>query len=282
MKQGFARAGAMLSSRKGLAAGQKKEDAVWVKRAEDRARHFLALLGHPKMALPKFVIVDRLNTRERWLGLCTLHGSDVAAYLTRGTPFTTTISLQRAVLPDEYTFERTLAHEICHHVEFMTYDRQELIGLREGWKRVSHGERFKELGARINEALNDSKFVTEKSDVYDKLAGTEKPFWLFIMPAAPWNYPRVREAPRLAWRWAVKLDERKRAWLREAILAGLGVLVESHDRYWTLGKAKIGSANFASPSAPERQAMLQDLVRLTDATQTLALIKPQLGELPPR
>ncbi len=267
---------------KGYAAGRKKLDATWIQRSEDRTRYFLGLLGYPKLALPRFAIVDRMTAKDDWLGMCTLLGADVRAFLSNGTPFTTTIQLQRAILADEYTFDRTLAHEICHHVEFLTYDHQELLGLQAGWKRVSHGERFKQLGERINKALGDPKFVNEKSDEHDKLSPREKPYWLFIMPSKPWEHPAVKDAPLLGWRWAVKLDERKRAWLREAVLTGLGILVETTERYWALGQAKIGGAVISTPRTPERQVMLRELVQLTSPASSLALLKPRLGELPPR
>lgn len=263
---------------KGYAAGQKAKDALWVKHALERTKVYLAMLQHPELPLPTIEFVDR---KEEWLGMCTcsLRGLDVDAFL-RGENMYSRIRLQRAILGDEYTFERTLAHEVCHHVEFFTFNRQELLAMAYGAKKVAHGRRFQELGERINKALNDPNFVTEKSDSADKLADMEKPYWLFIQSTDAHKYPYVKKAPEFGWKWAIKLDDHKKTWLRGAIEAGLGILVDSRDRYWTYGKAKIGHPGIAIPHAPEKQAALAELVQLTNPAWSLALLRPKLGELP--
>ena len=268
-------------SARGYAAGRKAQDAMWTKHAEQRVRHFLHLLGHDEMPTPRIVFVDRSGVS--WLGRCTVFGRDITAHLHQGVPLNTLVELQRAILGDEATFERVLAHEVCHHVEFLTFSRGDMEGVLHGYARTSHGHRFLELAGQINQALGDPKFVTIKSDASDRLSQAEKPYWLYIQSARG-PHPLVKSAPpnALGWKWAIKLDERKKAWLRAEIEKGAGILVETRERYWSMvPQAKIGQPVVSIPHDENRIRELADLVRLTDPAWSLALLRPKLGELPP-
>lgn len=261
----------------GYAAGRKQTDALWTKHATERAAHYLTLLKHPELPIPPIVWVDRRTT---YLGRCILRGDVLRAHVQQGAPLNTTIELQRAILGDERTFERTLAHEICHHVEWMTADLLTLKSVLNGFEKASHGARFRELGARINAAVGDPRFVTEKSDESDKLSETEKPYWLLIRPTD--FISPIATAKRLGWAWAVRLDATKKMQLRTIVEQDRAIVVETRDRYWSLGKAKIGHASIAIPADAHRQAQLLDIVRTTPKEWSLALLRPRLGEeLPP-
>jgi len=70
-------------------------------------REVLAVLPGALPA-PAIVVVDRLG--EGWLGACVYRpGED-----------NTRIQLQRRILGDEATLRRVIAHELCHHAEFLT------------------------------------------------------------------------------------------------------------------------------------------------------------------
>lgn len=135
----------------------------------------LRLLGATDLYVPRFRIANHLHVK--WNGLCT-HIQDEP---------TTTITLQKRILNDERTCARVVAHEMCHHVEFLRNPNIYEDG---------HGPTFLKYAAIINNALGHN-FVTTESDK-DYVIDNTKDFYVLIFP--------VQEG-KFAWQVAGRLTK---------------------------------------------------------------------------
>lgn len=122
---------------------------------EKAANEFLPKL-HGKLPMPRFEIVD--NHQSPWLGRCTWQP---------GEP-NTVIEIQRNIFGDEKTLRRVVAHELCHHCDYLT---NELTAFEKDPKSFSvhekyrdgHGPSFHKIAAMLN-SVYGKNFVVDKSD----------------------------------------------------------------------------------------------------------------------
>jgi uncharacterized DUF497 family protein len=140
----------------------------------------------PGLDQPVVKIVNQPG--KSWLGQCVWKYGQQQ----NGEPYadlTTTIELQKAIMGDEQTVRRVLAHELCHHEDnlvnnwplleekgFMLF---RMMMRNDGTK--GHGPTWKAIAARFN-AKYGPDFVTPKSDetyVRDDAAVT-KPFFVLM------------------------------------------------------------------------------------------------------
>jgi hypothetical protein len=140
----------------------------------------------PGLDQPVVKIVNQPG--KSWLGQCIWKYGQQQ----NGEPYadlTTTIELQKAIMGDEQTVRRVLAHELCHHEDdlvnnwplleekgFMLF---RMMMRNDGTK--GHGPTWKAIAARFN-AKYGPDFVTPKSDetyVRDDAAVT-KPFFVLM------------------------------------------------------------------------------------------------------
>jgi len=121
-------------------------------------RKFMHLLP-TDMPLPEIKIED--TPSKGWLGRCVY---------TYGSP-STTIHLQKVILTDQDTLDRVVAHELCHHAEFLESAQ---AAAAKGWSpkqhaamdkflRRPHGSQFQAWATKFN-AVYGAGFITERSD----------------------------------------------------------------------------------------------------------------------
>jgi GNAT superfamily N-acetyltransferase len=106
--------------------------------------------------------------------------TDGACAWTPGTP-NTTIKLSKAVCFDEPSLRRIIAHELCHHEQYLVHwsnwppQQAKFMGKLEG----GHGKTFRAIADRWN-AKYGKDFVTVTSDQNTKYEYEDKPFFVFI------------------------------------------------------------------------------------------------------
>jgi hypothetical protein len=198
---------------------------------------------------PEIKYVDQL--RASWLGACTYRvGAD-----------NTVVQLQRVILGDERTLRRIVAHELCHHAEFLVgwrenvtkgYDAQDFAFAQRMQMRTpskGHGVAFRGYADLFN-AKYGAGFVTATSDE-SFVKGEASRDLLVLM---------TMEGGRLMYAVAQRPGPKQRAYL--ARIAGrrdadTWRLVRTRDTAWT-GGASIGNG-YSIPSSPERARKLADL-----------------------
>jgi hypothetical protein len=114
------------------------------------------------LPVPTVRVVDHLG--DAWLGLCEYRpGAD-----------NTTLYVQKRILGDVATVQRVVAHEICHHVEFLTAWRAAqargetkqtyaLVQRMQNRVHGGHGAGFRALAAVFN-AKYGAGYVSQHSD----------------------------------------------------------------------------------------------------------------------
>ena len=118
---------------------------------------------------PELKVVN--HTRPRWGGLCRWE---------LGQP-NTTIEIQKAVTADERSFRRILAHELCHHEQYLVHwsgftpQNFKFMTRLEG----GHGRVFRQIMDRWN-AKHGKDFVTVTSDKDILQEYEDKPFFVFM------------------------------------------------------------------------------------------------------
>lgn len=109
------------------------------------AQRCMDILGQGQLPLPRFKIVTRAGAR--WVGRCEKH--EVWS--------TCLILVQRYITQDERAMNRVVAHEVIHHVLFMT------LGIRRT-VAINHGQEFQDLVAKLNAVLGEGFVETRCSD----------------------------------------------------------------------------------------------------------------------
>jgi len=118
---------------------------------------------------PELKIVN--HTRPRWGGLCRWE---------LGQP-NTVIEIQKAITADERSFRRILAHELCHHEQYLVHwsgftpQNFKFMTKLEG----GHGRVFRQIMDRWN-ARHGKDFVTVTSDKDILQEYENKPFFVFM------------------------------------------------------------------------------------------------------
>jgi len=182
--------------------------------------------------IPK--IAFRNDLTSRWLGRY--------AYTTKPGKVNT-IQIQRRVLHDERTLERIMAHEMAHHVDFLTTPpsprgSQDFAPLRD-----PHGPSWQAQADKVNRVMGQN-FVTELSDESYVLAPETKPYTLLIVKTL-----KGRLGYQASVHFYPEVVARMSAILKKAI--------RSTDPRWARAP-KIGSRSMALPkNEEETQALLE-------------------------
>jgi hypothetical protein len=184
--------------------------------------------------LPKVQIRDNLGSK--WLGRMTWQ---------RGKP--NVMEIQASVLGDDATLERIVAHEMCHHVEFLGFTEAEIKAIKHGIRPASHGSRWQELAAKVN-AARGAGFVTKTSDQSYAVSTEAKPYFMLIA-----HY----DGSTLGYAIAVRISPRQRSFMDRRLAEG-AKLIQTTDATWAKGAAKIG-AGWSIPREPEARAKLEML-----------------------
>lgn len=189
------------------------------------------LLGEP--SLPKIVIRDNLGSK--WLGRLTFRkGSE------------NVMEIQARALVDERTLERIVAHEMAHHVEMLGLTERDMSLLKVGIRPQSHGDRWKELAAKIN-AVAGAGFVTKDSD-HDFVLTTEtKPYLILIAPIG---------SNTLGYAIGMRPSPKQQRYIDQRLTNG-AKLIRTTDATWVDGP-KMGDG-WAVPRKPEEKERLQKL-----------------------
>lgn len=216
-----------------------------VERIRPLVRAYLAMLGISDVEEPDIVLQH--DTGSRWLGRWSMKWKG-------GSPGRPVIQIQRAVLSDQRTLERVVAHEVVHHVQYLQMTPAEFNLLRLGIRPVGHGSSFRQLAAVLNAKIGED-FVTETSDQEYIVAPSGKRILLLISQT---------RAGRLGWQWATRLGPKAREWVERKISEGAR-LVEAYDNdfVWTSGPRIVAWAGWAAPPDEQIQARLRDLYEAT-------------------
>ena len=243
-------------------------------------QEFLPILA-PGLPSPKVVIVDTPG----------------AAYLARDLwvpgEGNTTLKIQKAVLGDETTLRRIIAHELCHHEGFLSHyapmpDRQrDLLMKVEG----GHGAYFKRLAEKFN-ARFGAGFVTETSD--SAMVEDDGRTYIVLLRRKP-------ETGQLLWSWAIRPSTRQREYLTGILDEGRihdtevnpadYKLVQTRDRIFSQGpaigrgmarvldpgvNAKLKQLWEDAPALQKTGALESNIIDGTDEVAKVVL-KPRLG-----
>jgi len=200
------------------------------------AAKYARLLGVGE--LPTIKIVN--NLRSTWLGRLTFRAGQQNL-----------MEVQARALVDEATAERIVAHEMCHHVEFLRLTEGDLAALRLGIRPASHGSAWRELAAKVN-AVMGADFVSEKSDQSYVQAEVSRPYFLLITNTIGTN---------LGYAIAVRLSPRMKSYLSRALGQG-SRLFRTTDPRWSNGPT-IG-AGWIVPKDPANRAELDRIYASTD------------------
>jgi hypothetical protein len=144
--------------------GEVKTSADDLAKVNDIVTEYMSVL-QPGLPRPKITFANSM--RADWLGQTGWRFGEKEGK--NWSDETTTITLQRRILGDEKTLRRVIAHELCHHEELLTHDKEKLdeVGFRT-YNMLrnlggAHRPTWFEIAARFN-AKYGPNFVTEKSD----------------------------------------------------------------------------------------------------------------------
>jgi hypothetical protein len=169
-------------------------------------REILPLLSS-SLPTPTIKIVNQ--ARASWLARCTWKiGKDKERGAWCGD--NTEIEVQRAVLDHEQTLRRVVAHELCHHAQFMINDRPNFKRLGfEGFRMLQrfddgHGAEWREWASVLNSKFGE-KFVTKTSDSeYVENRVVAKDFYLLL---------RRTNLGRIYYQVATRISPKAQEWL---------------------------------------------------------------------
>jgi len=165
----------------------------------------------PGLPVPEFKIVN--SPRSRWLGQC------IWTYGLRGGQLfgneNTTIEIQKAVMVNEESLRRIIAHELCHHETYLAISRPELY--EKGYQRFEffnkrqdgHGKDFIEVASRFN-AKYGEKFVSRTSDEKVITDVEVKPYYILIM-----KENGVSGRQRIGYEQSAHMTAKQRAYILE-------------------------------------------------------------------
>lgn len=182
--------------------------------------------------VPKIEIVN--NPSSPWLGRCIYNSKNKS---------NTTIKIQKAILGDEKTMQRILAHELVHHVDFLTNWADKNLKF---YSRDGHGEFFRKWAAKIN-AIEGADFVTEKSDE-SFILSLDKEFYILIYK---------NDNNQFVYQWSFRPSSKQKKFIDFVIEKKDARLTKTKDIKWTHGR-KIGDRSLSRPMG-ELQERLKDL-----------------------
>lgn len=153
---------------------------------EKAAHEFLPKL-HGKLPMPRFEIVD--NHQSPWLGRCTWQPGEL----------NTVIEIQHSIFGDEKTLRRVVAHELCHHCDYLTNELTafekdpQSFAVHEKY-RDGHGPSFHKIAAMLN-SVYGKNFVVDKSDAAMNVEQVADYFVLLMRDKGGRIYWAVTEHP---------------------------------------------------------------------------------------
>lgn len=207
-------------------AASKAESLIRIHRLVAKYARMLEVTELPKVAI-------RNNLRSTWLGRLTFR---------RGQQ--NVMDIQEAVLADEASLERVVAHEMAHHVEMLSLTEADFAKLKVGIRPASHGSVWLELAAKINSVMG-AGFVTKNSDASYSVATETKPYFILITLGY--------DGPYFWYAVGVRLSPKSKSYAERSI-AGGGKLIRTMDPLWSQG-ASIGKG-WSISKDPEVQAKL--------------------------
>ena len=121
----------------------------------------------------------------------------------------TEISLEKAILDDDKTLRRVIAHELIHHWEFLTQDADQMFARRRmGLGFIdNHGSVFKKKAAEVNAVLGDD-FVTVMSDTGYNVTPSTREFYVLIQPKS--SFGTSQEYGEYSWASAIRPSEKQK------------------------------------------------------------------------
>lgn len=226
---------------------------------------FAKILG--VSVLPAFAV--RNNLSSKWLGRC--HKGGPGFRQPRNL-----IELQKKIFYDETTLSRIVAHEMCHHADFLLMDRTDFALARIGaWE--SHGPRWRAFADKVNQTMG-ADFVTVTSDSSVVLAPKTRPYLMMLAwkgarlgyAISPWPAAGV---DRLGAK-AIRVMMRGAAY---GLLPGRKEFrfIRLDEGSWVRGRIpSIGSNKIIFPTDPKEA---EDLVGLYERASSLGELFPELA-----
>lgn len=175
-------------------------------------RELMQVLGDD-LPIPEIKIINHTNPTA--LGLCRWS----FGVKPDGTEFcrqNTIIFLEKAILVDEKTLRRVLAHELCHHKDFLTNQVKEFNRLgfnvfRFYAKRNNgHGPEWRKIAEQFN-AKYGAGFVNERSDESYVLSSVGKPFLVIL---EHWQLDGGYSQEEKCFAYSVRLSDKQRKYLQ--------------------------------------------------------------------
>lgn len=181
---------------------------------------------------PRVVFRDRIGST--WNGQC------VRDY-EKGE---TLIELQKALLADLNRLERTFAHEMIHHRDFLVEDSPQRLLSKLGRRVDWHGSSFMQGAAVINQ-IKGKDFVTETSDRQWERMPTSRKFFLLVVPAGRGYH----------WQWAARLSPDAKKAIEKSFARGAR-LVMTDDEWLAIRAPHIGRSGWAVATSDEKREKL--------------------------
>lgn len=175
---------------------------------EQIARKFLPIFPG-NLPLPEFKVANNYNSP--WLGRCVW----------RMGQENTTIFLQKKIFTDEETLDRVVAHELCHHADFILnelpeYQKNPRAAAYMLKHRDGHGAPFMKFAEMINSRFGE-KYITKVSDmamVTDNVAD----YWCILVK---------KPSGAISWAVARRPSNKQKGWVAAMMASARpGVLVK--------------------------------------------------------
>ena len=196
--------------------------------------------GEHDLPMPKLKFVNRMSAR--YLARCKWYkGAD-----------NTEVEIQKAVLGDEKTLTRVLAHELIHHWQYLRTDQFTALSLAKlGFSPDGHGPEFDQYAAKIN-AVMGAGYVSKTSDQsFD--TSEVPPFYILVQPHGNGQY---------GYSVALRPSAKQKVEIQDRILNKQARLFRSTDGRLFIGATTIKKfGGYVAPKDPTstRATALRDL-----------------------
>jgi hypothetical protein len=232
------------------------------KKVLELAQKFAPMVGVAEF--PDFEI--RNNMSSSWLGRCHMGGPGFRRPRNL-------IEIQKRALHEERTLSRVVAHEICHHAEFLELGRAGIVPTAR-FRRLepSHGPRWQKYADKVNRVMGED-YVAVLSDALvtrGELAPTVRPYLMKISPFDSREFSRYGYS--IAARLTPKATQRmSRLYAFEKVRSRPeSRFIMSTDARWTQGKIpNIGSGKVVLPTREEDQKALEALYKKAVPLETM-------------
>lgn len=202
-------------------------------------------------------------TNVRWLG--QMHTKVIPPYTQSDA--THVLEIQKAILNDDNTLKRVIAHEMIHLWQNINKTPQDFSMIaRLGYSGGGHGRDFFAYAAKIN-AIAGPDYVTEKSDETYKIERT-KEFYLLIEP-----YLITHDILGFGWSWAARPSAQQKEEIKNRQINANAKLFKSKDPRW-LGGVQIkkwGGRSIPKSGATGSEEKVRDLKQIFMSGQEIVL-----------